>query len=294
MSMGGSSPQTTTNEIKYTPQQKAGINAAMPTLMNYLKNPPTIPGIQTVLPFNQTQQQAQAGALNTAAGPLTGFASGMMDLSSWLNGGALNPDSNPWLKGTAEAAIRPITENLNNNILPGIRDESFVNGMFGGSRAQNVQVQAITNANREMGSVTNDIYSKAYDSGMDRAVKNLALAPQTAQLSMYPWQIMEGVGGQQYARDTAAAEDAFNRNLTSQQMPYLAAKDVLATLMGLGTGSTSTTTGAGGGIGSMIGGGLGGAATMGSLSSLPGMAALGGPWGLAAGAGLGALSSIFR
>lgn len=293
MSLGGSKNQTITNEIKYTPQQKSAIGAAMPTLLNYLKNPPTIPGINTVLPFNPWQQQAQAGAAGAALGPLANFSSGMMDISNWLNTGALDPSTNQYLAGTAAAAAKPVTENLTENILPSIRSGAVVGGQYGGTRQENAELRAVRDTQRTVADQSNQIYSNAFESGMDRMVKNLALAPQTASLGVYPWQVLEGVGGQQYARDTAAAQDAFNRALTGQQMPFLAAKDVLAVMMGLGTGSTSTTSGGGGGLGSILGGGIGGAATAGGLSSLPGLGALGGPWGIAAGAGLGALASIF-
>lgn len=293
MSMG-SSPSTTTSQIKYTPQQKAAIDTAMPTLLGYLKNPPTIPNTQTVLPFNPLQSQAQSGAVNAAMGPISGFTSGMMNASNFLNFDALSPDTNPWLKGTAEAAIRPIEERLTEGILPNIRATSYTDGFYGGSGQQNAEAMAVRDATREMGATTGKIYSDAFDSGMDRMVKNIALAPQTAQLGMYPWQVLEGVGGQQYARDTAATEDTYNRQLLSQQMPMLAAKDVLSIMMGLGTGSTTTSTPASGGLGSILGGGIGGAATAGALSSLPGLSFLGGPYGIAAGAGLGALASIFN
>lgn len=293
MSMG-SGDQTTTAQIKYTPQQKTAINAAMPNIMGYLSNPPTIPGISTVLPFNAGQQQANAGLTSQAMGPLSGFSSGMMDISNWLNTGALNPATNPYLAGTAEAAIRPVTENLTENILPSVRHGAVVGGQYGGTRQENAEHRAIRDTQRTAGDMTSQIYSNAFESGMDRIVKNMALAPQTAGLSLMPWQVAGGVANQQYGLDTAMAGDAFNRAMMSQQMPYLASKDVLATMMGLGSGSTTTASGTGGGIGSAIGGGIGGAATAGALGSLPGLSALGGPWGIAGGAALGALASIFR
>lgn len=293
MSLGGGN-QTTTSKVVYTPQQKQAIDAAMPTLMNYLKNPPTVPNINTVLPFNQVQQGAQAGALQQAAGPLAGFTSGMMNASNFLNTGALDPNSNPWLKATAEAAIKPVTEQFTQSVLPNIRSSEIMAGQYGGTRGTNAQLRAATDYTRTALDTTNKIYSDAYESGMDRMVKNLALAPQTASLSLYPWQVAEGVGGQQYARDTAAAQDAFNRAITSQQLPFLASKDVLAAIMGLGTGSTTTGNPGSTGLGGALGAGIGGAATAGALSSLPGLSFLGGPWGVAAGAGIGALASIFR
>lgn len=293
MSMGGGGDQTVTNEIKYTPEQKQAIQAAMPTLMSYMKNPPKIPDIQTVLPFNALQNQAQQGAVNQAMGPLMGFTQNMMGASQFLNSDALNPDTNPWLKATAQAAIRPISENLTQTVLPNVRSQSYADGFFGGSGQHTAESQAINLATRNMGDVTGKIYGDAYQQGMDNMVKNLALAPQTAQMSLFPWQVMEGVGGQQYSRDTAAAGDAFNRAMMAQQMPYLAAKDVLGVMMGMGTGSTSTTSGGGTSLGGILSGGMGGAATAGALGAMPGMSFMGGPWGMAAGAGLGALAAAF-
>lgn len=293
MSFGsGSTDTTTTSKIEYTPEQKAAMKVASPILMNYLKNPPTLPNYSTVLPFNQLQSQAQQGAVNMANGPLSGFTSGMMDISNWLNSsGGLG--QNPYMEAAVAGAARPLQENLTGTALPAIRSESILGGQYGGTRQDTAEVRAIRDTNRQIGDMSSKMYSDAYQQGLDRMVKNLALAPQTAALGMYPSQVLEGVGGQQYARDTAATQEQYNKQMLSQQLPMLTAQQVLSIMMGTGTGTSTTSSQPSGGIGSAITGGLGGAATFGGLSALPGLSALGGPWGLAAGAGLGALATLF-
>lgn len=291
--LGGGDDATTSTTVQYTPQQKAMLKAAMPMLMGQLNNPPTLPGFGVTQPFNPTQQAAHSMATNAALGPLSQFSSGVMDASNFLMGPALSPDTNPYLKSTAEAAVRPVTEALTTQWLPSVRQGAMEVGGLGGSRQHNLEDRAIGRASTAASDATSKIYSDAFQSGMGNMVKSIALAPQTQSGMMFPSSVLEGVGSQQYGLSTAFAKEAYDRYMQEQMMPYLNTKDILGTMMGLGTGTSTTTTGASPGLGGMIGGGLGGASIMGGLAGLPGMAALGGPWGLAAGAGLGALATMF-
>lgn len=291
----GAGDTTTTSQVKYSPAQQALIDKALPTLTGTLQNPFKLPDFLQTQPFNPTQQLAQSQALAAAQGPVSQFTDQIFKNAQFLSGPALSPDTNPYLAQTAEAAIRPVTRALTSEWLPAIRGGAIESNVLGGSRQGLAEGKAIERAATAASDVSGRIYSDAYQQGVNNLVKNMALAPQTASLGLYPSSVIEGVGAQQYGLESAFGAERYNRNLTGQQLPYLTAKDVLGTALGLGTGTTATQVGgAGGGIGSIIGGGLGGAATLGGLAGLPGMAALGGPWGLAAGAGLGALAAMFR
>lgn len=290
---GDSGDTTTTTRVAYSPQQKKLISAAMPNILGAAQNPPTLPNFGTVQPFNPTQLAGQNMAINTAMGPFAQFAGGAMDASKFLMGDALSPDTNPYLRGTAEAAVRPVTEALTTSWLPNIRMGAMEAGGLGGSRQANLENRAIGTATREASAATGKIYSDAFQSGMGNLVKSIALAPQTGSLSMFPSSVLDTVGGQQYGLSTAQAQEAYQRQLQEQLMPYLMSKDVMGTAMGLGAGTSTSTTQPSPGIGAMLGGAMGGAATAGGLAGIPGLAMLGGPWGIAGGAGLGALSALF-
>jgi hypothetical protein len=284
----GGKPSKTTTQVKYSPEQQKLIGAAMPGLTGAISSPPQLPDIGTVQPFNPLQLQAQQQAITAAMGPLSQYTGNVLNASNFLMGDALRPETNPYLRATAEAAIRPVTETLMGKWLPGVRSGAMEAGGLGGSRQHGLENRAIGQAAQIATDATSKIYSDAFQSGMGNLIKNIALAPQTGSMALAPASVIEGVGGQQYQLATAQAQEAYNRALQEQWMPYLLSKDVAGTAMGLGSGTTTTSTGATPG---MLGGALGGGAIAGSLAKT--IPFFGGPIGLGAGAGLGALSALF-
>jgi len=153
----------------------------------------------TVAGFTPLQEQAQGMAANYA-GSLTPFTQNALGGANFLASGAvLNPNANPHLQQTAAAAMRPVFENLTQNVLPGIRGDAAMTGNVGGSRQGIAEGLAAQGALRTAGDIGANIYSQGYGQGLGAMTQGLGLAPQTAQLGLMPADILNQVGGAQQA-----------------------------------------------------------------------------------------------
>lgn len=143
------------------------------------------------------EQQAQQQALGVAQG-LSPFIQGAQGAGQFLTStDILSPETNPFLAQTAQAATRPIFQQLTESVLPSIRGGAIGAGGYGGSRQGIAEGIASRGALQAAGDVTGDIYSRGYGQGLGALQQGLALAPQTAGLGLLPSQIMAGVGEQQ-------------------------------------------------------------------------------------------------
>src|SRR5215471_3040221 len=140
--MGGSQGGTTTStsKVEYTPEEAAAR--------------------QNVWNQAQSLYDQSMGAIQNGPAPISGVAGqsadtiagqnsardwalgGQSQISGMLPGaiqyglkGAMDVNNNPALQGAIQAAIRPVTSNLNENILPGIRADAVAAGGYGGTRA---------------------------------------------------------------------------------------------------------------------------------------------------------------
>lgn len=77
-------------------------------------------------------------------------------------GDFLRPDSNPFIQGVANAAIKPVTQTFSNTVLPGIKDASIAGGAYGGAR-QDLQENAASDAlTKQIGDITSNIFYQNY------------------------------------------------------------------------------------------------------------------------------------
>ncbi|KKL95599.1 hypothetical protein LCGC14_1852920 [marine sediment metagenome] len=198
--------------------------------------------------------------------------------------------SNPALQAATEAAIRPITEQFTQSVLPNIRQGAITAGGFGGSRQGIAEGAASQAFLRQVGDTSAEIQSTAFGQGLDLFGRALFAAPGTAQLGLLPTQIQEAVGLQQQQQQQRLLTEEAQRFVNAQLIPFAAAQDVAGLAFGFPGGqATSVTSGdAGGGfsIQSGIRGALSGAASGAVIGSLvPGV-------GTGIGAGLGALAGL--
>lgn len=179
----------------------------------------TYPG-STVAGFTGPQLQGQQMALDAAnaMGPQIQSAQGASQFGT--SGAVLSPDSNPYLAQHAQAATRPIQEQLVEEVIPGIESQAVAQGAYSSNRPGVSKAMATGRAADAMGDVTTDIYSNAYGQGLDYMGKSLALAPQTMQLGTMPSQIYQGVGSQQQQMDQAQLTDLVNKFEQQQMEPW--------------------------------------------------------------------------
>jgi hypothetical protein len=133
--MGGGQTQTTNTSS----QPWAGVQ---PYFKNLFSSASDAFGATPKTPFtgnfyadpNKLQMKALAGT--TQAAPfLSAGANNIQRLANQTASGKfLSVDSNPYLRGAMDAAINPLQENLQRNILPGIGSTAQSSGAYGGSR----------------------------------------------------------------------------------------------------------------------------------------------------------------
>lgn len=241
--MGPKQPSqvTQTTEQKLSPEQKELLNSAMglikPVAGN-IPNKPDVPG------FDPLQEQAQAGLLAKAGagGSLEGLSSDAVKGNRFLaSGDVMNLESNPHLKGAVDAAVRPLTENFQKVVMPGVRGGAIQAGALGSSKSKQAGDYAASTYMRSVGDQTNQLLNTAYGQNLDAMLKGIALTPQTQSASLFPQMVQDSVGGQR-------------RTLTQQQQQGQFDEEMFPFTMGLqllgasaatpGGGTTGTVTGA--------------------------------------------------
>ena len=218
--MGSSSqPATTTTQNVLAPEQRQLLGMAMPHLQNFANQPLTQPNAaQSIVPFNANQIGGQNAALASTMAQNDILRSAGMGNQFLTSGDALNPNTNPGLQGTIDAATRPIMESWTDTILPTIRGQAAFGqgGMpsanYGGSRqgvAEGIAGRGVANA---IGDATSKIAFQGYNTGLDAMLKGIGLAPGTATAQTIPGLTQSGVGDvqanlaqRQLTADTAAA-----------------------------------------------------------------------------------------
>lgn len=272
MSGGGKGKQSssTTSQVSYSPQEEArrqqifnigeGLYNSMSPSVGEYRGPipvgfdPTslmAQGVQLQnAGFAQSLLQPGYGAVNFAAGRPQGVAPyadnaliHAMSQPANSKGNATNalnfalnaPDvnNNPYLRAAMDAAIRPVTENYQENVMPGLRAGGVAGGSLGSSRqgvAEGLASRAYLN---KTGDITSSMASTAYGQGLDAqsralgayndmvrsalggasqvgnmtdtAVAAARAVPGLAQAASIPGSMMSGVGAQ---RENVAQEAA--------------------------------------------------------------------------------------
>lgn len=273
--------QTTSTQQVLSPEQQQIMQLAMPGIKQFAANVPQRYQGNTVAGFTDAQTQGQNMVLGSA-GAQQGIADNAADTSNFYTSGDIwNPSSNPNLQGAIDASVRPITENYQQVVEPGLRDEFTGAGQeFGGSRRNIAEGNAANSYMRNVGDTASKVAESEYNTNVDAQLKALGLTPQTASLQTAPGVTTSGVGDVQQAMNQANIGANVSNFNYDQLAPFLQSQELMSLLQGLpGGGTTSTSTGNNPGTNpgmSALGGAASGAALGGSL---------GGPIG----AGVGAL-----
>jgi hypothetical protein len=226
--------------------------------------------------YARTQMPSDIGGIRGAYGTLLGAA---------------DVNANPYLAAAAQGAIRPITQQLTEEVLPQIRGGAIQTGQYGGSRQGLAEGTAIGKATQAMADRTAQMYSDAYGKGLDTMTRAMLFGPQVMQLSQLPYQTLEQLGAAKETDEAQKLQEQMYRYEYGQKIPYTMLSDYLGLLQGAGGYGTTTGITTAPGVQSYsnpVMGALGGASAGASLAPLLGVA---GPWSALGGAALGALFS---
>lgn len=296
MSGGGSGggSQTSTTVQQLSPEQKKILGLATPIFQNYLSQGteglrdlayggPTFAGI------NPNEQFAAAMLGQAATGPMQGAAQSTLGGLHFLTSGqVLDPNTNPGLTGAINAAVRPITEQFSNVMLPAIDSASVLSGGYGSNRTEMNRRLAGEAMLRQVGDTSSTMAMQGYNQGLDAMSRSLAFAPSAIQAGAIPGQTLGQVGAFERGFEQAAIQDEMQRFYNQNFFPLMIAQQIAGTAFGYPGGSTLTSTSGAGGGGNQLTGALGGAmggAAMGT-AIMPG-------WGTGIGAVMGGLMGLF-
>jgi hypothetical protein len=179
--------------------------------------PTFFPG-STVAGFNPAETQGRqmvAGAVPQLQ-QTAGVASGSLNTLQ----AAQDPQNNPFLKATTDAAIRPVFEHLTEMVLPNIRGGFGAAGGFGGSRQSLAESLATKNATRQAFDATSQIGSNAYGQGLNAAQSAIQLAPNVQAAQIAPGEVLAGTGAQERALEQARIDEQIARHQYNQNLPY--------------------------------------------------------------------------
>jgi hypothetical protein len=197
----------------------------------YVGNDPlTSQSRQMTLDYAQGQMGNDVNAMRGGYGTLLGAADVM---------------NNPMLAQAAQGAIRPVAEQLTEQILPNIRGGAVQTGQYGGSRQGLAEGTAIGKATRAMGDITANMYSNAYQQGLGTVGGALSMAPQMLQLSQAPAQAIGQVGALNEADAQKALQEQMYRHEYEQKQPYSQLSDYLQLLQGAAPYGSQTSIGPG-------------------------------------------------
>lgn len=231
--------QTTTQNL--TPEQRRLIQLAMPGAESFAAHPPQRPPGSQVAPFDPLQTQAQTQALGAVPGQQSVANAGAGGQTFLSSGAALNPNSNPALQGTINAAVRPIQENLVSSTLPAIRSEFVGAGQYGGSRQGIAEGLASRSASQAIADASSKVATEGYNSGLDAMGRSLAFLPSTLSSMTAPAQTTGAVGDVRQAMTQAGLSEGAANWTYDQMLPFLTSSDIISLVSGIPGGSVSTT-----------------------------------------------------
>lgn len=264
---GGGGESTTT-----TTEPWEGVDHHLKFLYNqarslYNQGVPDYYGGTAVAPYSPAEQQA----IDLTKGPIAGGAAQLaqsgMNTANFFSGPALDPNTNPYLQQYAEGAVRPLYQNLNENVLPNIGKEALSSGIYGGNRQGIAEGLAAGRTAQAAGDTTSKIYNDAYSTNVEAAIRNLALLPQTQSALGAPAQYLSAAGGAERNYQQALLNEEINKWIYQTAGPYNLLAQLQNFLQG-STGSTVTANAPGTGGMSPLAGAAGGATT-GALAGAP-------------------------
>lgn len=245
--MGGDpQPVTNTTTQQLAPEQRQLLNMAMPYLQQFGASNITAPGPESVAPFDPMQVAGQNQALASTMA-MNDILTGAGQSNQYLTSGmALDPNTNPALRGTIDAAVRPIYQNLTETELPAIRGQAAVGAAgpsanYGGSRQGIAEGLAAGRASQAAGDAASKISYQGYQSGLDAMLKSMGLSPTIAQSQAIPAGVTSAVGDvrQNQAQRVLGAGTAADQ--FAQWLPYIKANAMLGGVGAIPGGSTTST-----------------------------------------------------
>ena len=242
--------------------------------------------------FVPPSAETETGLAGLTAGSQAGSPiaqAGQEGYLSTLQGDYLNPETNPYLRATQEAAIRPVQENLQQKTLPQIMGYFTNAGRYGSNQNLATIGNAARDATRSMLDTSSNLAYRNYADERGRQQSAIQGAPDYANRRFDDYNRLLNVGQTREGYSGNQLQDAMARFDFSQNQPQTKLSEYGGNIRqgvfgGTQTGTQTTPYFKGG---SAASGALGGAMTGASTGAMfgPYGALIGGAGGAALGAG---------
>ena len=199
---------------------------------------------ESVAGFTPMQQQGFGAATNYAQG-------GGQDIynqsANALNFGlnAADVNQNPYFQQAMQSAIRPLTQNYQENVLSGNEDQALASGQYGSSRHGVADALSSRDYMNAVGDVTANMGSQAYGQGLNTMMQSLGQAGNVQNMGLFGANTMQNVGAQQQGMNQAMLDSDWN-NLSRYQQA-IGDPNVLNQSSGFSTGRSFRVAGGMGG-----------------------------------------------
>lgn len=157
----------------------------------------------------------------------------------YTSGSMMDVDNNPYLQRAIDAAVRPITRNYEEQVLPNIRSQYVADDAYNQSRqgiAEGIAGRGYLDA---VSDVASQMANRGYETGMQATQRSFDQFPQVAQGVVTPGQTSWNVGAllQAQMQKEADAKAAFDRmQLERITLPY----DLYRSAGGIGRDSATS------------------------------------------------------
>lgn len=237
---------TQTSQIQLSPEQKQLFETAFPYAQQYASTPIQQYQGTGIAGFTAPEQQAQDQYLTQAAPQAGALASQAAAAQSKM----LDPNfmldvaNNPYLRAANEATTGQVTQNLNENILPGLRaGATQAGGMYSSASSKSgiAEGQAVGRTNQGLSDTIAKTMMDAYNSGRTGMQGAIAGNGAVQAQQLIAPDITAAVGGQQRAMDQAQLDEQIKKFYTGQQLPLQQAQELMGLVSGMPGATTSST-----------------------------------------------------
>ena len=193
-------------------------------------------------PFSTDELTSQNMIRNAVTNPAAYWTNAQDELAKTLSGSYLSPDSNQYLQSTVEAALRPITENYTQSILPSQVSSAQSAGRYGSGAYGALQSQLAQDYMTSLGETSSKMYSQNYENERSKMLQALGLSPTYQTQELTNLAALDTSGAKQRTYEQALLDEITKGKQFAQTEPWQRLQLYQNAIAG-NYGGTSTTTG---------------------------------------------------
>lgn len=175
---------------------------------------------QGVAGFNPEQTAAFKATGDVAASQAPLFAGSREELMKTVRGDYLDPNTNPYLKKTYDAAAADMTDAYRTGTAPMLGVEAAKSGAFGGSDYNEAAALSRYGYRRNLENLATDVYGGNYAAERGRQLSAEGMVPGMAAAEYMPSQALAQVGSTEQQLSQAQLDTAFQNAMRQYQFPF--------------------------------------------------------------------------